>query len=378
MSDAPFRSVSRASRRARRAVWFLLAAAAAGTAGTLVVRNHQRAERDIPVLMYHNIVPSASNDVWAVSVAEFDAQMAYLKGRGYSTVLPEDIYRASRGRGWLPRKPFVVTFDDGLLNVQDIAEPVLRKYGFRGIAYCPMAWIAENAETRGAYRGDPLLTWEDLRGMRSRGTVDVGVHSLRHDKDMAGQIATVGEARGLFKRHIGRSARSYCYPNGSRVPALLDAVRFKNRYHTALICDDRIFHYSPDADLYQIPRVSVYGGAHGFVVEPSGAPVTNGTYEARLTFTEMRFPARVVLRDRVTGAEWNYQFPDKRHVPAESVVRWEGVPDGTDPERLDIEIWEQNGLWPYDFPREDGAGPPHAVSRGKTGAPSPRSASNVP
>ena len=68
-------------------------------------------------------------------------------------------------------------------------------------------------------------------------------------------------------------------------------------YRTALICDDRMFHYGPNADLLVIPRLSVYGGKHTIRVEsvdPASGLVTVSNDGAPL-------PLKAVVRDPGTG-----------------------------------------------------------------------------
>ena len=65
-------------------------------------RAHQLRPRDIPVLMYHNVLDEVGPTSWQVSAEEFARQMDQLDEAGYRTVLPHDIERAARAVSFPP------------------------------------------------------------------------------------------------------------------------------------------------------------------------------------------------------------------------------------------------------------------------------------
>ncbi len=332
-----------------------LLAVALGAALALAVQRRCAQGRAIPVLMYHGVEEDPGKDVWTVSAAEFRAQMQSLRDRGYTSILPEDIARLRRGWGFLPRKPVVLTFDDGFQNNHTVAEPILRECGMKAICYLILGHIEDTDAERTSYRGHPNLTWEEVREMQKAGTFVFGIHSISHTADPVAQAAEAQPARHVFRAKTGTRTRSYCYPFGGSSEPIYEAVTRKGRYTTAMVCDDRLFVYDSRSDLYRIPRISVFGGTHAFEMErdsaanavqvscrgnrlkalpalreadgalrfPSEAAATIGRTPIRFTWPDLpedRFRAAELALYDATGtveyARWNTGDPD--HDPAPS------------------------------------------------------------
>ena len=69
----------------------------------------------VPVLMYHEIAePAETASRFAVSPANFAAQLGYLRGAGFTALTAgELVARLAGDAGPLPDRPVVLTFDDG-------------------------------------------------------------------------------------------------------------------------------------------------------------------------------------------------------------------------------------------------------------------------
>lgn len=320
--------------------------ASAGLIVLLLAARGPQTAREIPVLMYHDIADHPGDDVWSVSTEEFRRQVADLKAAGYRTILPKDISRFYRWKFWLPRKPVLITFDDGLLSVKTHAEPILRDAGFRAVVYLITGFIADTPAERMKYRSYDCLTWEEVNEMISRKTIAFGIHSHSHAPNPARLALEVGECRHIFKRKTGVRTRDFCYPYGSAPDILRQAVT-NGGYWTAMICEDQLFTHAPNADLFRIPRVSVYGGTHAFTVS-SGSLSENNEYLATVQNNGVALPVLGRLRHVPSGRSWPLQ-PSERLGPAAQDWRWPHLPPGLDASSLQVEIWEQNGLFRY-FP----------------------------
>lgn len=315
-------------------------AVAAGAWG--LWRQKQRAPRDIPVLMYHNVLPDdAELSVWQVSAGEFAKQMDQLAEEGYEPVLPEDVWRAWHGLGRLPEKPVVITFDDGYEGVAVHAEPILAAHGFKAICYAIAGRLAGEGAERASFDSGPLLSTNELTAMAARGVVAVGSHSMTHVRNNARALAAeMGPSRERLAQ-LGAATRDYCYPFGLHGYDYMYENLRASGYRTALICDDRMFRYGEETNLFAIPRVSVFGGRHAVslvAADPSSGEVVFANDGARL-------PLRAVVRDRASGRVWT---GDVRQVRRDAPASWTFPPEALDGPR-DIEAWDRHGVFRY-FP----------------------------
>ncbi len=271
-------------------------------ASVLEWRHECLAPRDIPVLMYHNVLPdSEATDAYKVGVSEFARQMDELAEAGFRSVLPSDVYLASRGLRPLPRKPVVITFDDGYLGVASNAEPVLARHGFKAICYAITARLAGEGAERGSFDSGPLLSTNEAAAMHSRGTVLLGSHSRTHrpiPKQLAKEIPV---SRRELRKTTGAKTRDYSYPHGLYgYPEMYDALRI-GKYRTAVVCEDRLFRYGIDTNLLAIPRLTVYGGRHA-VRLVSADPATGRVV---LASDGEALPLKAVVRDGRSGRAWD-------------------------------------------------------------------------
>ena len=301
--------------------------------------------RDIPVLMYHNVLPDAEDlSVWQVSAEEFACQMDQLANAGFEPILPDDIARAAAGRGKLPGKPVVITFDDGYEGVVRHAEPVLAAHGFKAICYVIAGRLAREGEERETFDSGPLLTAAEAAAMARRGTIAAGSHSMTHARNDPARLASeIGPSRKAIRRRLGVATRAYCYPFGlCGYDAMRDAL-CENGFTTALACGDGMFRFAPGCDLLAIPRVSVYGGHHAISLD--GVDAARG--EVRFANPGAGIPLKAVVRDPATGRRWESGVQ-----PVGGRIRrpvaFAFPPEALEGER-EIEAWDKFGLFRY-FP----------------------------
>ena len=81
----------------------------------------------IPVLNYHQI-NDVDENLLTVSTAEFETQMAWLEGNGFHTITVSELIDYLEGKGSLPERPVLITFDDGYIDNYQCAFPILKKH----------------------------------------------------------------------------------------------------------------------------------------------------------------------------------------------------------------------------------------------------------
>jgi len=228
----------------------------------------------VPILMYHRIGNEVDSPWW-VTVQDFENQLQSLREQGYTSVWPSELAAHQRW-GWpLPAKPIVLTFDDGYLNLMEQAEPLLRKYGFKGVSYLITGRVGDTAEKRQQWEGTPLLIWPEVRAIQQRGTIRFGGHSRTHPnlRALADSRQEIASCYRDLRRKGGLTPEGFCFPFGQYKDETLAGLR-RAKFVTATTCEDGIAEIKPGATLLELPRVTVMGGWHRFRFHPQ--PGTTG------------------------------------------------------------------------------------------------------
>ena len=305
------------------------------------LRESRRA-RVVPILMYHKI-GDVANNAWWVPTGVFERQMRALRNQGYSSVLPDDIVDHHKAGKQLPPKPVMITFDDGYRNSLALAEPLLKKYGFRAIAYLITDAVAETPETRRQYEGVDVLIWPEIKAMQKRGTFVFGGHSHRHQNLAAAgdPYPDIRECYLVLRRHGIRRPFSFCYPYGQYNARTIAAVK-RAGFRSAMVCEDRVALTGKDMNLLALPRVSVMGGKHDFHVRPSRCPPASGVSGITHAGIPMEVSPRLV---------WDGATTDQGWLPAMEVKndacewRWPRPVTCTNAEPVRLEIWDKHRLF---------------------------------
>jgi hypothetical protein len=155
-----------------------------------LVRSHART---VPVLMYHLIAdppPATLNVGLWVSPRAFRQQVRYLSRSGYSVVSLQTVYDYWHG-GSLPRKPVVLSFDDGFESDYRRVMPMLAAHRWAGVLN-----LSLNHYER---RGWGLKRWMVMKMVRRRWELDC--HTASH-------AALPGLSRRLLAKEV--PARESC------------------------------------------------------------------------------------------------------------------------------------------------------------------------
>lgn len=212
----------------------------------------------LPILMYHHVSPNPG--LVTVSPVAFRAQMEALAGAGWRTAGLDEAARFFRGEA-VPAKTCVVTFDDGYLDNQVYAAPVLRDYGLSAVIFTVTGWLGEgpvrdgNQETpdhreckRRIAAGDAgsvTLRWSEAERLQASGVFEFHSHTHTHtrwDKTLADpgerQEALANDllrSRKLLQERLGVLSRHLCWPQGyhdDQYVATAKGIGFDHLYTT--------------------------------------------------------------------------------------------------------------------------------------------------
>lgn len=178
--------------------------------------------KPVPVLMYHEVrvpPPGAPNPGLFVSEKTFDAQAAWLARNGYRGITMAQLRQGWAGRRLMPRRPVVLTFDDGYDSVYRNVVPVLRRMHWPGVLYLA---LGNTRNPDGVTRG------QVERMVRADGW-ELGSHTINHLDLTTLAPAQLREetagARDLIRRWFHQTPRDFCYPSGRFDAKAIAAVR---------------------------------------------------------------------------------------------------------------------------------------------------------
>ncbi|MDI6802824.1 MAG: polysaccharide deacetylase family protein [Bacteroidota bacterium] len=178
----------------------------------------------IKVLMYHIVTDDKSfcskNRNIAVHVSEFRNQMKFLDRCGFVTITFEDYLLYMNGELNLPKKPIILSFDDGFADVHQYAFPILQEFGMRAVLFIlGDRKIKTNSwDHASGISPKPLLADYQIIEMHDAG-FEIGSHALTHSKltNIQREKAweEISRSRMLLEIFLNTQVKSIAYPFGS-------------------------------------------------------------------------------------------------------------------------------------------------------------------
>jgi peptidoglycan/xylan/chitin deacetylase (PgdA/CDA1 family) len=175
----------------------------------------------VPILMYHVLAPPLPNAPYPdlyVKPADFRAQVAWLAAHGYHAVTLRQVYDYWRGAHALPRKPVVLTFDDGYHSDFTVGLPTLRARRWPGVLNLEVRNLRPVWGTRP----------EMVRKLIAAGW-EIDAHTMTHPDlttvDPAELRYQVAGSRAAIRRLFHQPVSFFCYPAGRYDDAVVAAVR---------------------------------------------------------------------------------------------------------------------------------------------------------
>jgi peptidoglycan/xylan/chitin deacetylase (PgdA/CDA1 family) len=206
----------------------------------------------VPVLMYHVIAnppSSAQLPELYVDPKTFDGQMEALRRQGYVGVSLNQVYAAWFKGGELPRKPVVVSFDDGYRGQYVYARPELRKLGWPGVL---------NLIVRTYTEPDGELSPQMVETMINDGW-EIDSHTVHHldvSQISGSQLQEeVADSRRMIQQRFHQPVNFFCYPSGRYDDQAIQAVR-KAGYLGATTTNEGL---ASKGEMFTLKRVRVDG-----------------------------------------------------------------------------------------------------------------------
>jgi peptidoglycan/xylan/chitin deacetylase (PgdA/CDA1 family) len=170
------------------------------------------ARKQVPVVCYHQIRDWKATDSkgakdYIVQISAFKDHIKMLADSGYHTILPDQLYNYLNYGTSLPSKPIMLTFDDTDLDQFTIANPTLKKYGFKGVYFVMTVSI-----------GRPhYMNKEQIKQLSDEGNV-IASHTWDHHnfKKFAGKDweIQIDKPTKKLEEITGKKIEYFAYPFG--------------------------------------------------------------------------------------------------------------------------------------------------------------------
>jgi len=230
-------------------------------------------EIDVPILMYHSILRSShSGSEYIISEADFERDLKFLSENGYQTIVMQDLIDYVDGKGNLPEKPVVLTFDDGYFNNYSYAFPLLQKYKSKAVISIIGYYTDLYTDTPDENPAYSHVTWKDIKAMIASGCVEFQNHSYNlHTIDKgrngtkkkrgesfeeykAALTSDIGKLQDAFKSNVGFTPTTFTYPFGSVSNDSFEILK-EMGFRASLSCESGTNHISKNPeDLYMLKR----------------------------------------------------------------------------------------------------------------------------
>lgn len=230
------------------ALWLvLLCAPTAATSFAPATAGAWARHTPVPILVYHHVQGSLEGDCLAyVGTSQFAGQLRYLRSHGYHPVTMQQVWDDWTGKADLPRRPVVLSFDDGYADQYSNAARQLRRYRWPAVL---------NLVVR---RGTALRDAQ-VRRMIMWGW-EIGSHTLGHPilthLSSAALRRELLDSRRALEQRYGVQVDSLCYPGGIYDARVMRAARDAGYLVATTI------HYGAATPYgrYALPRIAVYWG----------------------------------------------------------------------------------------------------------------------
>lgn len=238
----------------------------------------------VPILCYH-VLSDGRADTLYTPYWQFEAHLKAIKQHGYNPITPQQLYEAYYLKKPLPKKPILITFDDGYYDNYSYGYPLLKKYDMQATIFLITKNIApvENIELT---PGLPRLSWENVKAMSSHVTFQNHTYNSHNQTKnklgyLTGMIATpmkingkfetakqqydrvyadVQKSEDLLKQHLGYGSYIFSYPYGAHNQTTIKTLK-NSQIPLAVTIKPGIAKNTSKP--YELPRLLVDGNWSG-------------------------------------------------------------------------------------------------------------------
>lgn len=170
-------------------------------------------DQTLTVIGYHEITnkQNALIPEYAVSSAQFEKHIEWLKKNGYHFISVDQLLQAHAGKARLPVKPVLLTVDDGYESFYQNAYPIIKANKIPAVLAVVGSWLepAENQKINFSDEIIPrnaMLSWEQLKEMQNSGLVEIASHSYNLHRGILGNPQGNSEPAAVTRLYDPKTA----------------------------------------------------------------------------------------------------------------------------------------------------------------------------
>jgi peptidoglycan/xylan/chitin deacetylase (PgdA/CDA1 family) len=189
--------------------------------------------------------------------------MQSLKNRQFTPITFKDYLsfrNESKALSEFPKKPIIITFDDGYLNNLSLAFPILQKFKFKAVIFAlgdmnisNNYWDIQKGEPE-----DLLMNASQLKSLSDAG-IEIGAHSLSH-RDLT-QLSSdeayheILQSKLNLEQLLQSKVITFAYPYGYYSDSIKKLAQ-KAGFEIAVATDRGGLHI--EQDLFEVFRVAIF------------------------------------------------------------------------------------------------------------------------
>ena len=234
---------------------------------------------NVPILMYHHFTTDINecNDN-IILVDKFKQDMKILKNEGYTTISFKELYDFVENDGPMPKKPIIISIDDGYLSNYEYAYSILKDLDMK-------ACIFEIGKTVGNVDISlPHFSYSEAKEMYESGYIDIQSHTYNlHNIDVRKGILKLDTeteeeyismlandlmlSKNGIESNIGNSAFALSYPYGLFDTLSLEVIKSLG-FKITVVTDEgiNIIERNNLECLYNLKRINVTNDIGGNIL----------------------------------------------------------------------------------------------------------------
>lgn len=198
----------------------------------------------VPVIMYHDII-AEKQVFFDVTPQEFEAALQLIQKNELTPISLDQLVEHLKTGISLPKKPIVLTFDDGYLGHYRFVYPLLKKYGYPGA-------FAVYPSKVGTTKGRSSMTWEQIREMAADPLITIASHSFTHPPDLRASTdqqlqQELVESKRTLEKELGLPIKYFVYPSGKNDERVQQGIQ-QAGYEAAWTMNDEETRFAEDSE----------------------------------------------------------------------------------------------------------------------------------